>query len=98
MAKKAKLILIVDWAVVTSQISPYNAPELGKTCLRGNVYGHPKFKRGASITTSTILAFDAKNRTVRTKNSEYRLGLISNDFKAWMKENNYTLQSYNTRR
>lgn len=45
--------------------------------VNGRVYGHPTFKDGVNIRTSTIVDFLDDNNKVETRNSIYTLGVAA---------------------
>lgn len=48
---------IKNWAVVDGFYGsdPYKAPEQRVPCLKGEVYGHPKFEDGTIVVTTPIV-------------------------------------------
>lgn len=75
-----------NWSV-RGDSSPYIPPEQRTLILRGEVYGHPRFEDGEVIWTSPIVNVDG--RIVKTKNSEYELGGVEQDFLRWCSENGH---------
>ena len=69
---------IENWALIVVLTSPYQAPELGTPCITGQVYGHPEFTDGTTITTSRIEGWDPVHKAVVTHSgSGYMLGKVS---------------------
>ncbi len=62
-----------NWALVST--NPYLAPEASKLLLTGNVYNHPKFKDGESVTTSPIDRLE-NDFIITYSGSKYELGEI----------------------
>lgn len=88
MKKKNQFVKIDNWATVAVGSNdgipnPYLPPELTKVSLSGKVYGHPSFRSGKSIVTSSVQ--DANGRKVITKNTVYKLGKIDPEFRKWLK-------------
>ena len=83
---KRHTVTIENWSVVGRQLSIYEAPELQTYQIKGEVYNHPGFDAGQSITTSTIRHRDGKN--VLTNNTRYVLGIPHPDYAAWCIKNN----------
>jgi len=77
-----------NWSVCGA-FSPYRSPENQIIQLRGEVHGHPKFAEGKLIWTSPIVSVNG--RTITTKNSEYKLGDVDQDYLRWCNENNQHL-------
>ena len=51
---KRQPVTIENWSIVGRKLSVYEAPELQTYQIKGEVYNHPGFDNGESITTSTI--------------------------------------------
>jgi hypothetical protein len=68
-----------NWSVVFSETDPYLAPELQKIALHGNVYGHPRFDDGSSVTTSTIKELRGE-LIITNSGSEYELGEVDPEY------------------
>jgi len=74
---------IENWAVVQSifcqgfeQLSPGNR-------LTGHVLGHANLPSTTRIYTSPIVSVDFRQRIVETRNTIYRLGEASDEYKSW---------------
>lgn len=64
----------------------FTAPERRPLLVHGDIYGHPTFPDGKSITTSPIIGMDGA--VVRTATgSRYRLGAPHEKYLAWCAEN-----------
>jgi len=59
------MILLKYWSVIASPDKTLH--------LKGQVYGHKKFKDGEEVVTSEIQVFNAFKGTCKTKNTEYTL-------------------------
>lgn len=75
-----------NWSVVSTPISPYEAPELARMLIHGEVYGNPRFIDGEPVTTSSVQKIEG-NR-VFTRNSVYELGTPAPAYVEWCKDNN----------
>jgi hypothetical protein len=72
-------MILEKWALIVLAGSPYDAPETWKQALTGEVQGHPRFKDGDFVTTSSIVGgrVESDNIIVTTKTgSEYLLGVV----------------------
>ena len=49
-----KRYVLKNWCIVTNN-DPYTAPEHKKPRLNGDVHGHPHFREGENVTTSSIV-------------------------------------------
>jgi len=78
---KRQPVTIENWSIVGRKLSVYEAPELQTYQIKGEVYNHPGFDAGESITTSTIRHRDGK--TVLTNNTRYTLGTPHPDYASW---------------
>jgi hypothetical protein len=75
-----------NWAVVESvNVGGYQALQAGNL-LVGKVYNHPRIGEGTFIFTSPIVRVDTKSKIVETRNTSYRLGQASSDYKIWTEE------------
>lgn len=83
--KKTDKIIMKNWSVCTKG-KPYMAPEIWTNYLYGNVYGHPRFKDGDLVSTSSIV--DVKDgegyKIVSTRNTDYILyeSDVSSDYES----------------
>jgi len=79
-------VKIENWAVVQSlNIADYRSLRPGNL-LVGKVFGHPRIEEGAFIFSSPIMSLDKDSHAVVTRNTVYRLGEASPDYKAWLRE------------
>jgi hypothetical protein len=84
-----------NWSVTTDCQNEFLAPELMIKRLHGDVYGHPSFNDGDSVSTSTLEKFDYKNRAAKTRSgTEYELGEIDKGYEKYLEENNIVLEGY----
>ncbi len=75
-----------NWAVVGSaNVASYQALQAGNL-LVGKVFSHPRIGEGRFIFSSPIERFDTETNVVETKNTTYRLGEASRDYKLWLRE------------
>jgi hypothetical protein len=83
-------VKLEDWAVVPSA-NPvsFEGLEPGKL-LAGRAFGHERIKPGMFIFTSIIVQVDTRNRLVETKNTVYKLGEMSPEYKAWVDQQKQT--------
>lgn len=83
------------WSLIYGEpSSPYQPPELWSKCIQGNVYGHPRFKDGTFVTTSSIETLDVPNKKATTLNTDYELGEVDPAFLAWIEKKGYKLENY----
>ena len=75
-----------NWSVVAIPDNPYQAPELIRMRIHGEVYGNPRFTDGELVTTSSVQKIEGKN--IYTLNSVYELGTPSAEYVQWCKDNN----------
>lgn len=69
-----------NWSlVIVGDVDPYTPPELVKLRAYGKVYGHPNFKDGDYITTSSIVRVD-NGHLVTHFGSEYELGEVDPNY------------------
>ncbi len=86
------MIIIKNWSLICTEITPYTPPELITSKLQGNVYGHPKdrFEDGRLIVTSTVVNLDIKNRKAETiSGNHYELGEPDKKWLQWLRDNNF---------
>lgn len=77
------VVRIENWAVVVIGENPWIPPEAQDRGLHGNVYGHPDFPEGESVTTSRIDSARevGEEAFVHTASGrEYRLGAIDQEW------------------
>ncbi len=87
---------IEKWSIGSAYFNPYQAPELQKKYLYGEIYDDEKgrFENGTYISTSSIQELDLENNVAETKNTTYILGKPSEDYLKWLKDNNFTLGQF----
>jgi hypothetical protein len=86
MPKQKPSARLENWAVVESaNIASYQALRAG-SLLVGKVFSHPTIAEGKFIFTSPIVRFDEKTKVAETRNTSYRLGQASSDYKMWTQE------------
>lgn len=84
-----------NWSIRAITIGPYEAPELAKVILIGNIYDDIRniFHDGMLVHTSRLLFFDGKTAST-SSGSVYELGKIEDGFVEFLKNNNYTTEQY----
>lgn len=86
MPKQKPGARLENWAVVESaNIASYQALRIG-SLLAGKVFSHPSIGDGAFIFTSPVVRFDQKTKVAETRNTSYRLGQASREYKLWTEE------------
>jgi hypothetical protein len=86
-----------NWSITKRGDNPYQAPELWKSVLQGNVYGHSRFDLldGELITTSVVTAINVKEKWAETHSgSHYELGEVDAQWIKWIGENGFTLEDF----
>jgi hypothetical protein len=86
MQTRKPSVRIEDWAVVPSPNTASYQDLRPGNLLVGKVFGHPRINEGAFIFSSPILSLDVNHKAVETRNTVYRLGEASRDYKAWAQE------------
>lgn len=75
---------ITDWAF-RSTGNGYQAPELCRFVLTGNVYKHPKHDEGKHVKTSSVT--ETQGRFVATRSgSVYFLGIVSKGYRKYLRD------------
>ena len=88
MQKQKPLAKLENWAVVLrGHVADYQELRAGNL-LVGKVFGHPRMEEGAFIFTSPIVSLDSKTNVVETRNTAYRLGEASREYKNWTRDSN----------
>lgn len=83
MAKQKPSARLENWAVVESaNIANYQALRAG-SLLVGKVFSHPTIGDDTFIFTSPVVRFDEKTKIAETRNTSYRLGQASREYKIW---------------
>jgi hypothetical protein len=76
-------VKLEDWAVVPGlKTGSYQELRPGNL-LVGRAFGHHRVKTGTFIFTSPIVRVDPENNIAETKNTLYRLGEASHEYKLW---------------
>ena len=70
---------IEDWSIVSSDLSPYQAPEVAIKRIQGSVFGSKSFDDGAKITTSPLISLEC-GLAVTKSGSNYILGSVNSDY------------------
>jgi len=85
-----------NWSIVSTNISPYAAPELASPKLEGNIYDDEKgrFPDGSYVLTSRIVEFDSENMVAQTRNTKYILGEMSKEFQSYLDGSGHKLSDY----
>ena len=65
-------------------IHPYFHPDLNKQYLKGTVKNHPRFGNDV-VSTSKIALKDFEKGVIVTRNTEYKLGRIDNEYLHFLK-------------
>jgi len=77
------LAIIEKWAVVQSAVSQrFEALEMGN-CLRGYVIGRANLPSTKLVYTSSIVSADLAQGLIETRNTIYRLGEVSEEYRSW---------------
>ena len=83
-----KTARLENWAVVGLG-GPYTAPECRVQALRGEVYDHPGFSDGETVTSSELTFL--KGGIAKTKNTKYELGMPEGEYVGWCILNGYNV-------
>lgn len=79
------MIKIENWSVTTDIQDPYLPPEQQRSCLQGEVYGHPSHEDGKYVMTTPIV--DVKDKIITTQSGRvYELGAIDPKYLKWCEE------------
>jgi hypothetical protein len=73
----------IDNWFCTAPADPYCPPECLSLYVCGEVYDHPTYPNGHSITTSAIKQVDGRRITTQSGH-DYWLGIISKDYKEYV--------------
>jgi len=77
-----------NWSVGSDDWDGWTAPECLPRHLQGEVYGHPGFEDGSTITTSQILSTDWEKKRIVTRSRVYQLvGPPLPAFREWVEKN-----------
>ena len=74
---------IENWAVLRSAMSQSFEELHPGNCLTGYVLGHANLPTTTIVYTSPIVSFDLSQGVVETRNTLYRLGEASDEYKSW---------------
>jgi hypothetical protein len=86
MLKQKPCAKLENWAVVASaDIAIYQKLREGNL-LVGKVSNHPRIGEGTFVFTSPIMSFDTKTNVAETRNTSYRLGKVSDEYKMWTEQ------------
>jgi hypothetical protein len=99
--RKPKVVLN-NWSVVMhGNPTPYTCPETIRSCLAGDVVGHPSFDDGHYVTTSPIVSHVWRDplgvsrirdgMIIETANTLYMLEGVCPKYKAWCDANSYSV-------
>lgn len=83
-----------NWSIGVD--NPYQAPELQKKRLHGDIYDDEKgrFPDGSSVSTSLIQELNLKESYAMTRNTTYILGEPDKEYIKWLEEQGKTLEDY----
>ena len=79
---------IENWAVLKSVSSQSFEEFHPGNCLTGYVVGHANLPTTTIVYTSPIVSFDLSEGLVETRNTLYRLGKASDEYKSWDRKRN----------
>jgi hypothetical protein len=89
MPKQKPCARLENWAVVESaNIASYQPLQAG-SLLVGKVFSHPRIGEGTFIFSSPIERFDEKTHVAETRNTSYRLGQASREYRIWTEEHEH---------
>ena len=96
--RKDKVVLKNWFIQAHGEPTPYTPPEAIRTCLGGEVVGHPRFEDGHQIITSPLVLWNGHlsirdGDIVETANSLYMLDGVCPKYKAWCDANAYTVNT-----
>ena len=89
-------VVLTNWFVVAGGgMDVYKAPETVRSCLAGDVVGHPDFDDGHHVTTSPIVGPVSvrDGRIIETANTLYLLDGPHPKYKEWCSTNSYEVVS-----
>lgn len=73
-------MILENWIILSVDTDPFAAPETRTTSLHGEVFGHPGFREGQTITTSAIVGKTAKDEIRTRSGSVYTLGQVRTEY------------------
>jgi hypothetical protein len=83
-----------NWSLIMDDSNPYQAPELRKIRLQGEVFDREDFNDGDFIHTSSVQELDLVNNIARTRNTVYELGKPTEQYLKWLNDNGKSLEDY----
>jgi hypothetical protein len=84
-----------NWSVGVYTSNPYEAPELGRRCLSGDIFGDDRFEDGSHIRTSELQFLCTKTGRATTKSgTDYILGDPDGEWVSWLEQEGYDLALY----
>ena len=83
-----------NWSIGVD--NPFQAPELQKKRLFGDIYDDEKgrFTDGAEVSTSSIQELNPKENYAMTRNTKYILGKPDKGYIEWLEQNGKDLGDY----
>ena len=80
-----------NWSLCLYQSSPYEAPELSRTVVAGEIYDdeNGRFEDGEKIRTGTVQELDMDEGILKTNRTTYELGSPDKDWIVWLEEQGY---------
>ena len=97
--RKDKVVLKNWYVQGHGKPTPYTPPETIRSCLGGDVVGHPRFEDGHHVTTSPIVSHVWRDplgvsrirdgMIIETANTRYMLDGVCPKYKAWCDANSY---------
>ena len=83
-----------NWSIGVD--NPYQAPELQKKRLHGDIYDDEKgrFPDGSSVSTSSIQELNLKENYAMTRNTKYILGKPDQDYIRYLASQGKKLEDY----
>lgn len=91
--RPASTARLENWEVSMREGPPYTDPAILPRYLVGDVYGHPKHHDGKRITTGTVRG--AEGRVAWSRRTAYELGVPSEGYATWCRENGVTIDPEN---
>jgi len=87
-------VTLKNWSV-KARASGYEAPELMKTHLSGNAYGHERFEDGKVVYTTSIVTVEGRKITTRSGSVYLLDGPPDPSYLAFLEEIGYPYNSEN---
>jgi hypothetical protein len=82
-ARSKPLAMIEKWAVVQNVVSQHFEALKAGNRLRGYVIGRPDLPNTKLVYTSAIISADLALGLIETRNTIYRLGEVSEEYRSW---------------